>query len=252
MFGMTQITVETINVLKRAQRVFHLTDLQLDLEAINPQTEDLDRLYSRAGNNIHIYDEIAQHVVRAAHQFPPVALVLDGNPMFFSDISWKTIALAHADGLRVEALGAVSCIDILPTQLGFEPGNLGMQIFEATQLVLYNLRINPYLSTLVMQAGEFGQRTIIRNVTQKPERYALLAQHLGKFFPQDHPAIFIRSAFKEKTPHIVFTTDISRIESHCGRIEPGMTLYIPRLCIPPIDIQACERLGFADLIKEFQ
>jgi uncharacterized protein YabN with tetrapyrrole methylase and pyrophosphatase domain len=235
MFGLRQVTVETIEILRRAKVVYHLSEKHADLCAINPNTQDLGRFYSRPGKRINIYRDMASYVVDSALEATPVVFAIDGNPMFFSDISWNIAALAKRKHIRAEALPGVSCIDVLPMQLGFEPGDLGLQIFEATQLVLYNLPVNPHLSTLILQVGYFWVR-----VSQPPPKriagaFAPLEIHLCKYFPEDHPAILIQSAYSHRSPTVVLSTELRSIDKHRNSIRPGMTLYLPRVGIPAIE-----------------
>jgi hypothetical protein len=242
-FELSQLTLETLEVLKSVNVVYHLTARHADLCAINPHTRDLNDQYFKAGLREDIYASMAQYLVGAARTEGPIALALDGNPMFFSDISWMTSAFARKEGLTVEALPAVSCIDVLPMQLGFEPADLGLQIFEATQMVLYNLIINAYLSTLVLQIAYFMERV----TTPMPERPAgsfdCLVTHLLKFFPPHHPAIFIQSAYSAERPTVTFSTQVGSIDQCRNRMASGMTLYLPRVGIPKIDLALRERLG---------
>jgi Tetrapyrrole (Corrin/Porphyrin) Methylases len=235
MFELRHLTIETLEVLKRARVVYHLSDKHAELCAINPNTQDLDKLYSKPGQRVNIYEELASFVVNSALETRPIVLAIDGNPMFFSDVSWKVAAAASKKDLRVEALPAVSCIDVLPTQLGFEPGDLGMQIFEATQLVLYSLAINPYLSTLVLQIGYFLKTFTLPLPKRNPGEFLPLVSHLSKFFPEDHPAIFIQSACSHQLRTTLFSTTVAKLDEHRNEIQGGMTLYLPRVEVPPID-----------------
>ncbi len=242
MFGMRQMTVEALQILKQAKQIFHLTVQHEELIVINVHTEDLGPLYWRLGKNTDIYEDLARYVVSFAQESRPTVLAVEGNPMFFSDLSWKIAELGKAGFLRVEALPGVSCLDVLPIQLGFEPGDVGCQIFEATQLALYRLSINSYLSTLILQVAEFGRTTLLPAGGRSPFGFIPLVRHLSKFFPSDHPAIFIKSAFSSTVSSVVFTTDIASIDKHQDRIVPGMTLYLPRIGIPPIDEGVREEL----------
>ncbi|MBI4465590.1 MAG: hypothetical protein HY647_12875 [Acidobacteria bacterium] len=244
-FEMRQITVETLDVLRQAKRIFHLSSKHEELTAINVNIEDLGPLYWKSGKTIDIYEDLARHVVSFAQQARPTVFAIEGNPMLFSDLSWKIAELGKAACLRVEALPGVSCVDVLPIQLGFEPGDLGLQIFEATQLALYRLEINPYLSTLILQVGEFGERSLPRPARRRLAAFTPLVRHLSKFFPVDHPAIFIRSAFSSKVSSVVFATEIDSIDKHQDQIVPGMTLYVPRIGIPPMDEKLREELGLS-------
>lgn len=245
MFEMRQTTLETLEVLKQAKRVFHLTTQHEELSIINANTEDLGPLYWKPGKRADIYYKIAQYVVSFARETRPAAFVIEGNPMFFSDVSWNIAELGKAASLRVEALPGVSCIDVLPIQLGFEPGDLGLQIFEATQLVLYGLAINTHLSTLILQVGVFAETAHPGSGSKRLGTFDPLVRHLSNFFPAGHPAIFIRSTLSRTFPNVVFTTNIARIDEQRDGIVEGMTLYLPRLSVPPIDQSIRDRMGLS-------
>jgi uncharacterized protein YabN with tetrapyrrole methylase and pyrophosphatase domain len=241
-FELQQLTVEGLHILKSVKCVYHLTGMQKKLSLINPNTRALNDLYSRPGNRVSIYDDLAAYVVKSAQSMTPIALAIEGNPMFLSDICWKIAALGQEKGLHVEVVPGVSCIDVLPMQLGFEPGDLGFQIFEATQLVLYNLQLNPYLSTLVLQVGYFFRTVTLPPPRREMDAFAPLVDHLTKFFPKDHPVIFVESAHSAESPTTVFSATVATIDEHRNHITAGMTLYIPRIGIPAIQAQFEDQL----------
>jgi precorrin-6B methylase 1 len=243
MFEMRHLTVETFEILKRASVVYHISDRHDELHAINRNTRDLSRLYEVPGKRVDIYESLARYLVNSARKHRPVVLATDGNPMFFNDISWKVAAVARGRGLRVEALPGVSCIDVLPIQLGFDPGDLGLQVFEATQLTLYDLAINPYLSTLILQIGFFCETVVLPPPKRRRGAYSRLVTHLRKFFPGTHPAIFIQSAYSNCVPTIEFWTEIMSIDDRRNEITAGMTLYVPRIGIPAVDRVIGAQLG---------
>jgi uncharacterized protein YabN with tetrapyrrole methylase and pyrophosphatase domain len=229
-----QVTVETLDVLKRARQVLHLTEKHLELLAINPNVEDLRPRYVPGSKDWDTYRRIAEYVVAVAAGKGPTVLAVDGNPMFFNDITWRVAAIGKEAGLRVEALPAVSALDVLPIQLGFDIGDLGLQVFEATELVLFRLSVNPFLSTLVFQVAEFGTTKLLE-VTASSCRFAPLVEHLRRFFPPDHPAIFIRSQCMRDEEAAILSVGLCAILEYELRIEPGMTLYLPRIGIGPMN-----------------
>jgi hypothetical protein len=242
-FELSQLTLETLDVLKRARCVYHVSGRQANLCAINPNTRDLGDMYARRGKRIDIYRRIASVVVDSALKGgAPIAFAVDGNPMFFNDISWNIAAIARKRSLWVEALPGVSCIDVLPIQLGFEPGDLGLQILEATQLVLYDLPINPCLSTLVLQVGYFFVRLTAPPPRRKRGAFAPLVMHLRKFFPEVHPAVFIASQSSRLAPTVLFSCEVGSIDKFRNQISPWMTLYLPRTGLAKLDVALCKKL----------
>jgi tetrapyrrole methylase family protein / MazG family protein len=234
MYELRHLTLEALEIIKNAKVVYHLTDKHEELRVINPNTRDLADLYSKPGQRTDIYEDLAKYTVDSALSNTPVVLALDGNPMFFSDISWKIAALGKKRNLLVEAVPGVSCIDVLPVQLGFDPGDIGFQVFEATQLVLYDLAINPYLSTLILQVGYFWRTVSAPPLHRERGDFAPLVAHLCKFFPKNHPAIFIQSAYSKQFPTGLLSTSIASIDEHRNEVKAGMTLYVPRSGVPVI------------------
>lgn len=163
--------------------------------------------------------------------------------MFFNDISWEIAKFGKQAGLRVQALPGISSIDVLPIQLGFDIGDLGVQILEATQLVLFQLELNPFLSTLILQVGEFASSSVLKTSEASSGRFTPLVSHLTKFFPQDHLGIFIYSTPAPGDPTIAFSTELGSIDKHANKIRPGMTLYIPRVGVPQIEQAVLRALG---------
>lgn len=241
MYELRHLSVESAELLRAANAVYHTSDKHDQLCAYNAKVEDLRPMYLSAGRRTDADEEIAAYVIAEARRCGPIAVAIDGNPMFYSDLSWKIAA--RAQGLRVEALPGVSCLDVLPMQLGFEPGDLGMQIFDSTQMVLYQLALNPYLSTLILQIGYFGEISTLEPPHRDTGAYAPLVEHLLRFFPANHPAIFIKSARNSLAETAILTTEVCRIDEIRNAIRPGMTLYLPRLRVPEISEETRVRFG---------
>jgi precorrin-6B methylase 1 len=230
--GLRHITLETMETLKHVTLVQHLTSKDDELRTINPRVENLSPLYWREGKDWDIYCAVADYVVdKALAVDAPIAFVTEGHPMIFNDISWQIASIGPRKNVKVHALPGISCLDVLPIQLGFDFADLGVQIFEATQLALYELQMNVHLSTLVLQIAEFGIEGVL-DEPGKPNRHDPLVRHLSKFFPLDHPAILILSSYREKEATIVTSTTIGEITQ--ASMLRGMTLYIPRLSVPPV------------------
>lgn len=234
MYELRQLTLESVEILRNVNTVYHLSDKHHDLCNYNNDVRDLSEMYLTLGRRVDVYARIAAHLINVAQKDKPVALAFDGNPMFYCDVSWEIAALGKKNGIRVEALPGVSCIDILPMQLGFEPGDVGMQIFEATQMTMYQISLNPYLSTLVLQIGYFGVTATLPPPPREVGAYLPLVEHLLKFYPARHPAIFIQSAYTAKLGNIIFSTEIGKIDEIRNCIKPGMTLYLPRVTVPAV------------------
>ncbi len=150
MLGPKQITVETAAVLREVKVIYNFSANGDELLKFNNRVQDVAHLYEQMAGSHDVYAEIAAHLLDKASLERPVAIVFDGNPMICCGVSWKVASLGARSGLKVEALAAVSCFDVLPMELGFDPGDLGMQTLESTSMVRYGLALNPSLSTLLL------------------------------------------------------------------------------------------------------
>jgi uncharacterized protein YabN with tetrapyrrole methylase and pyrophosphatase domain len=233
LFGLNQLTAEAHHVLQSASYVMHLTSMHADIREINRSCEDLSPLYWQKDKAPTVYRNIATHIIQAAAKRRPVALAVDGNPLAFDDICWEVITLGKKSGFSVQAVPGISTIDVLPIQLGFDLGDLGTQIFDATQLVMFELQMNPHLSTLVLQVAEFGASEIFVEPTTTSDLQPLF-QHLLKFYPPSHSLIFVRSRATAHERSIVLSTNIAEAQLSPVDLQPGATLYVPRLGLPDV------------------
>jgi hypothetical protein len=94
MFGLQQLTIEAFEILKNAKCVYHLSGMQEQLQEINPNTHDLDNLYSRPGKRVDIYEDLAHHIVNSACNTRPI--VFDFQDLmrwvaenFTDDAEWR-------------------------------------------------------------------------------------------------------------------------------------------------------------------
>lgn len=241
LFELRQITIEALEVLKQARKVFHLTSKHEELSTINSNTYDLGPLYWKKGRAWNIYRKIARNVVSNAVTARPVVFATEGNPMFFNDISWEIAKLGRDKGLKVQALPGISCVDILPIQRGFDMGDLGTQIFEATQLVMFELAMNIFMSSLILQIAEFSISTILLPTRRPVATFAPLVSHLCKFYPREHPALFLRSTSAPNESTSLVSSTVGSIGEDAYKIETGMTLYIPRVKVPTVKWKFTER-----------
>jgi hypothetical protein len=234
LYGLRQLTVEAAEVLRSAHAIYHFSEKHAELSSFNSRVHDMRALYSSLSSSGDVYAAIAEKLIDLAKQNHPIAVAFDGNPMLYCSVAWQVASLGAEAGLRVEALAGVSCFDVLPIQLGFDPGDLGMQTMESTAMVQYSLALNPYLSTLLLQIGHFGVAPGLPPPPREEGAYTPLVNHLLRYFPPGHPAIFIQSASSADTATLTLTTEVASIDQVRDQIRSGMTLYLPRVHIPPI------------------
>ena len=230
-YDINQLTLEGYHVLRESNRVLHITQMHGRLSEINSNCVDLNPRFQDLGRDWEMCKRIADYVTDEGAQNGPLTFVASGNALFFDDIGWEIVRIGIAKGLKVQALPGISCFDVLPIQLGFDPGDLGSQIFEATHLLKFNLRMNPMLSTLVLQVAELD-RSERKPGSSMAERFHKLLNHVLKFYPPTHRLVFVKSRTMADENDAVISTAICKAAEIVDDISAGMTLYIPRVNIP--------------------
>ncbi len=224
--GVRQVTLETLEVLRRCRRVLHLTHQHAELRRINPRLVDLEESYWTGEERTVVYDRLVEMVLAEVARGPEVALVSYGHPMIFDDVTLDLVGRSKREGFTCRVLPAISCLDTLCIDLGIDYGR-GLQVFEASSLVVDDQPLRPELDTLVLQLGEFGTELTADAVPMVGKRLRPLVEHLLRFYPQDHRAIIVFSDDGSFERPALVKTRIARLGAHAARIFPGVTLYLP-------------------------
>jgi hypothetical protein len=87
----------------------------------------------------------------------------------------------------------ISAEDCLYADLGIDPGRFGCQHFEASQLLFYERRIDPFGYLVLWQVGLVGDWSLTRFQTG-PEYRQVLVDLLKLDYPPDHEVIIYRGA----------------------------------------------------------
>jgi len=246
MVGYRQLTREAEQVLKRAKRVYLLHPLPEVRSFVDTQCGsviDLTELYEEGSERAESYEEMAQQVVEGAEEaVEPVVFAVYGHPTVGVAPSSLIQKKAKGTDLIVEILPGISALDCLYTDLGFDPFTRGLQVFEATDLIVYDINLDPATPTFVLQVGLTGTR-LYDTRTSTSKRLLPLKDHILQFYPPDHEVIFAR------TPTIPFadaqqlSVPISEFETVATDIDSTHTLVIP-----PVKKRHVENSDFAEKI----
>lgn len=116
-----------------------------------------------------------------------------GHPGIFAWSPHEAIRVARAEGFEAYMEPGISAEDCLYADLGIDPGDVGCQHFEATQLLACEHRINPMGYLILWQVGVVGDLTAKHFSTGK-EYLQLLLERLSSDYPPDHEITAYRAA----------------------------------------------------------
>ncbi|MGB3381898.1 MAG: hypothetical protein WBA47_09975, partial [Rhodanobacter sp.] len=86
----------------------------------------------------------------------------------------------------------ISAEDCLYADLGIDPGRVGCQHYEASQLLFYRRRIDPTAYLVLWQVGLVGDQSLARFSTG-PAYRQLLVEVLSRDYPPEHEVIIYRA-----------------------------------------------------------
>jgi precorrin-3B methylase len=232
-----QITREAEAAIRASREVLFLDTgvaTKSYLETLCPRVTPLyDESYSEARPRADAYEHIAARVVDAALDHPPVTFAIHGHPLIAAHPPFLILELAHALDLSVDVLPGISAIDALCADLRLDPVVHGLQMYEATDLLLRRRPLQPDAPAIIWQIGPI--ETCLHSMrVSRPGRFARFIAHLRQYYPADHEVAAIYCS-----PHPIMKPEIFRFAledmgQYAEAIHSGFTLYVPPAASRPI------------------
>jgi uncharacterized protein YabN with tetrapyrrole methylase and pyrophosphatase domain len=167
--------------------------VELWLQQMHPDVRSLQPLYAEGKSRHDTYREMVEALLGEVRAGRRVCGAFYGHPGVFAQAPHRAIAQARAEGFVAVMEPGISAEDCLYADLGIDPGTVGCQHFEASQLMFYRRRIDPSAYLVVWQAGIAGDRSFRRFLTGSAHQQ-LLVDLLAEDYPLDHPCTLYEAA----------------------------------------------------------
>lgn len=118
----------------------------------------------------------------------------------------------------------VSAEDCLYADLGIDPGRVGCQHYEASQLLLHHRRLDPSAYLVLWQVGVVGDRSCTQFETGSRYR-ELLVERLRLDYPAGHEVIVYEAATLPIVTPVIMRLPLEALPD--ARIRMHSTLVIP-------------------------
>lgn len=223
--GIKQISLETIEALRKCRKIYHLTDQHYQLKKINPNVVDWGPNYWIDEEYDIVYKRLLDCLLEEVRKGPGVGSVIYGHPLFFDDVHIELRTISKKRGLRCVILPGISSLDTLSVDLGIDFGE-GLQVFEATDLVENSVIVNPALHTLIFQIGDFGIRRPGSAMPKGPNRFRKIEKYLSRFYSPRQQIVIAYSDDGDGTGPLLLKSRLGRLSTHHRRMFFGTTLYI--------------------------
>lgn len=167
--------------------------VELWIRELRPDARSLQPFYAEGAPRHATYRAMVAAMLAEVRAGRRVCGAFYGHPGVFARVPHDAIAGARADGYEAWMEPGISAEDCLYADLGLDPGRVGCQHFEATQLLLYRRRIDPSAWLVLWQVGVVGDRECRRYATSAAHRQ-LLVERLREDYPPTHEVIVYEAA----------------------------------------------------------
>jgi precorrin-2 methylase len=225
-----QITREAEHAIRQSREVLYLDTgaaTRQYLETLCPRITPLfDESYREDHPRVSAYEHMAIRVIEAALHHPPVTFAIHGHPLVAAHPPFLVLELARALGLRVAVLPGISALDAIFADLRLDPVVHGVQMYEATDLLLRRRPLLNDVPAVIWQIGPLETALHSQRVS-RPERFTRFVAHLRRYYPARHQVAAIYCSPHPVLPPHILRFAIEDMPDHAPEIHTGFTLYVP-------------------------
>ncbi|MEN1728890.1 MAG: SAM-dependent methyltransferase [Pseudomonadota bacterium] len=189
------MTTRAISEIRAADTVFMLADAfaQKWLLSIRSDCRSLSGFYGDTKDRRKTYHEMEAEILECVRAGQHVCTVFYGHPGVFAQVSHNTIRIAREEGFSARMEAGISAEACLYADLGLDPGDSGVQSFEATQFLISDYAVNPSALLILWQVALSGNLDCI-GFEPDPLRLEILVAKLGRWYPADSPVVLYEAA----------------------------------------------------------
>ena len=164
--GVHHLTREAQEIMRRCTEVFFIDTGYGEanyLRDLCPRVTSLLPLYEVGESRLPTYRKMAAAVVTAALDRPPVCFASYGHPLVFCYPTTLIRRAARLLDLRFEVAVGVSSLDTLLVDLSYDFSSDGLQMYDATDLVLKRRPLQNDVPCVLWQTTSFADSSYRRN-----------------------------------------------------------------------------------------
>jgi precorrin-6B methylase 1 len=226
-----QTTLAARRAIEKADRVFFAVSdpwAARFVRELNAAAEPL--CYPRDGRpRARIYAAMRDTILRSLERGERVCAVFYGSPAVMTRPAHDVVRRARSAGHAARMLPGVSSLDCLFADLGFDPGDGGMQCYEAGQFLEANIVPNAHAHLVLFQIALIGNRLAFSTETARDMNagIARLRAHLLGVFPPDHDVVIYEASSNPLQTFRAEHVSLSALEG--ATLKEISTLYVPPL-----------------------
>ena len=235
--NLDHLTREAAHAIQSANEVLYVDTGVATHEYLEGHCSNVTSLYAQSYAEGHsrtqAYEYMAARTLDAALEHSPVVFAIQGHPLIFCQPPFLIRNTAKALGLNTRILPGISAIDTVACDLGIDPCTAGLQMYEATDLLLRKRPLQTDVPALIWQVGTVESRLHTSRVSDA-KRFYRFQSYLQGFYPDNHPVIAVYSSTFATMPPTRYNFRVDEICAYSHLLHPGVTLYLPAATQRPI------------------
>ncbi|TKB52769.1 SAM-dependent methyltransferase [Ferrimonas aestuarii] len=239
-----QTTQRTESIIRSADIVYYGQSSSIAeayIEGLNPNSFSIQRHYHEQPNRHRAYLAMKDEVMSAVAAGKNVALAMYGHPRVFADFPKWCVDETRELGGRAQFHAAVGADSCLVADLEIDPGRNGIQHYEATHLLMYDINIAPTTCLVLWQISLAGDVSIKELHRTKDENIQHLVDKLKRWYPAEHKVCIYEAAIHALDGSRQEWLPLSDLAS--AELYGFSTLVIPPISKPNWDQQVLDAMG---------
>jgi precorrin-3B methylase len=251
--AVNQVTREVEHALRSSRHVLYLdagVATRPYLESLCPRVTSLfEQSYAEDRPRVNAYEHMAICVIEAALESPPVTFAIHGHPIVAVHAPFLVLEMAKALDLQVEILPGISSLDTLFADLRLDPVVHGVQMYEATDLLLRRRPLQNDVPAIIWQIGPLETALHSQGIS-RPERFTRFIAHLRQFYPAQLQVVAIYCSPHPLMPPQILPFALADMGQHAEQLHAGFTLYVPPAAGCPLqDVELLAKLYSVDHLR---
>jgi precorrin-6B methylase 1 len=216
-------TVETLEVMKAATKLFYGSDKSKWVKELRPDAESLAIFREPQKDRYTTYEEMAEHLLSAVRRGDDVAAAFYGDASIATWPAVNAIRRARLEGFPARMLPGVSSLNCLLCELGIDPGRRPLVMACAHDYLRRPQQFSTLHHLLLWQINMVGSLTN----KEDPEGIAALVQALMKIYGPHHEVVLYQATpDPAKWRSFIRPVPVAKLEGAAVHHHVG-TLYVP-------------------------
>lgn len=221
--SIAHLTEETKRVIQRADKVLYLVNEDSLKEWIGreaKEAESLEPIYFNSEKRVDAYHNITTHIITEYQRVKTLCVVFYGHPTVFAESALSAVKKIRAENGNAVILPAVSSMDCLFADLQVDPGDQGCFAIDATELLIYERRVDVYAHIILWQIFNLGMHD-----AKRTQKLNILCDYLRAYYLDEQLVCIYEAAILPMQKPRIEWVKLQSLKNVV--LSPVSTLYIP-------------------------